>query len=86
MSYNVVFEHSDKESLFFGTRTWTDYRNPDYFTRNYKPSNLETILEKGVSQDQAIKLTSLTPEVCRIAAALEEAFQYSFSRVILNLK
>lgn len=79
MSYNVVFEHSDPTNLFFGTRTWTDYRSPEYFSKNYKPTNLEKVLEKGVSQDQALNLTSLTPEICRIAAAIEESFQYSFS-------
>lgn len=79
MSYNVVFEHSDTTNLYFGIRTWTDYRSPEYFSKNYKPTNIEKILEEGVSQDQALNLTSLTPEICRIAAAIEEAFTHGFS-------
>ncbi len=79
MSYNVVFEHTDQNSLFFGTRTWTDYNNKKYFEKNYQPTEVETVIAEGVTQEEAISLTSLTPEVCRIAAAIEEAFEHSFS-------
>ncbi len=79
MSYIVVYEHSDTTNLYFGTRTWTSYNSQSDFEQNYKQTNLEKILEEGVSQDQALNLTSLTPEICRIAAAIEEAFTHGFS-------
>lgn len=80
LSYNVVFEYTPEAGGFYGTRTWTSYSSEANFKKNYHPEPLTKVLKAGVSQEEAIIITTLTPEICRLTAGIEDAYGAENSR------
>ncbi len=73
--YNVVFEYDETTGGAYGVRTWTSYRDlAEAETMIAKRTN-EKIVARGVSEEEALDLTSQTPEICRLMCAVEQAFQ-----------
>lgn len=60
----------------YGVRTWTSYADQAEFekihTSKGHPGNV--VVAQGVTQDEALDLTSLTPEICRLLCAIEQAY------------
>ncbi len=72
--YNVVFEYTQKAGGFCGVRTWTTYLNKAQFNKLWQNDGLQTVLQEGVSDYEASKLTSQTKESSRIKAAIHQSF------------
>jgi len=74
--YNVVFEYTEKAGGFAGVRIRTSYASKEEFERlSATDDTLLTVIDEGISDQEAQWLTSETREVCRVKAAIEEAFQ-----------
>lgn len=73
-SYNVVFEYDETKGGAYGVRTWTSYRDRAEAEAMTKKRTNE-IIARGVSDEEAMDLTSLTPEICRLLCAVEQAYQ-----------
>jgi len=72
LDYNVVFEHKTDGST--GTRFIIGYENEEEFKKmNSSPDEYHSIIAKGVTENEAQNLCSLTPEVCYLTAAIQEA-------------
>ena len=70
--HNVVFEYLPSAGGFAGVRTWTCFGSKaEFHPKKLDPR--EKVLAEGVSEDEAIRMTSLTPEICRITAAIEQS-------------
>ncbi len=74
-SYNVVFEYDETMGGAYGVRTWTSYTDRAKFEEIFKGRPGEIVVARGVSQEEALNLTSLTPEICRLMCAVEQAYQ-----------
>lgn len=74
MSYNVVFEYDETLGGAYGTRFWTSYSNIKEFELLNKNLTGMTIIAKDVTDEKALDLTSLTPEICRLMHAVEEVY------------
>ena len=72
--YNVVFEYDETTGGAFGVRTWTSYRSKAKYKAATKNHTNTTVVAEGVSEEEAVDLTSLTPEVCRLMCAVEQAY------------
>lgn len=73
LDYNVVFEHTQKTGGYAGNRFWTSYRDEaDFQARNKQDNDSFKVIAQGVTEEEALNLTSLTPEICRLTAAIEE--------------
>lgn len=72
MEYNVVFEYDENMDGFFGVRTWTSFTNKAEFKKTKHPNQI--VVKENVTQEEALNLTSLTPEICRLTAAVEQVF------------
>jgi hypothetical protein len=76
LSYNVVYEYDETRGGAYGVRTWTAYRDEaEYLALSPKYNTGQTPIALGATQDEAINLTSLTPEICRLMCAMEQAFE-----------
>lgn len=73
-SYNVVFEYDKTMGGLYGVRTWTSYKNQKEYKTFAKYHSGEKAIALDVSQEEALNLTSLTPEICRLMGALEQVF------------
>jgi hypothetical protein len=73
--YNVVFEYDETTGGAYGVRTWTSYRDQTEAKAMIAKRTNEKIIARGVSDEEAMDLTSLTPEICRLMCAVEQAFQ-----------
>lgn len=74
-SYNVVFECDETMGGAYGVRTWTSYADQDQFEEFMIKGHPGTIIvAQGVTQDEALDMTSLTPEICRLLCAIERAY------------
>lgn len=74
MKYNVVFEYDETMGGSFGCRFWTSYQNETEFLSLNKKLDGITIVAKGITEKEALNLTSLTPEICRLMGAAEQIF------------
>jgi len=74
-SYNVVFEYDETMGGAYGNRFWTSYKNLEDFKAVFKDRPGQIIIAKGVTQAEALNLTSLTPEICRLMGAIEQIFE-----------
>src|SRR3989339_373735 len=74
-TFNVVFEYDETTGGAYGVRTWTSYRDQAEAEAMTKVRTNEKIIAQGVSDEEALDLTSLTPEICRLMCAVEQAFQ-----------
>jgi hypothetical protein len=74
-TYNVVFEYDETMGGAYGNRFWTSYKNLEDFKAVFKDRPGQIIIAKGVTQAEALNLTSLTPEICRLMGAVELAYQ-----------
>lgn len=72
MSYNAVFEYDKTLGGVYGVRTWTGYTDKAEFEKLRHPDQI--VIAENVSQDEALDLTSLTPEICRLIGAIEQAY------------
>ena len=72
MGYNVVFEYTSKAGGMAGNRTRTSYRSRSHFEK-LSPDDTQKVIAQGVTDDEGLNLVCLTPEVCRITAAIEQA-------------
>ncbi|HEX9008571.1 MAG TPA: hypothetical protein VF837_04895 [Patescibacteria group bacterium] len=70
--HNVVFEYLAEAGGYAGTRFYCSYRSLAESQKAGNDPRLKIIAE-GVSDDEAQNLTALTPEICRITAAIHEA-------------
>lgn len=73
--YNVVFEYDETTGGAYGVRTWTSFATKAEAETFTKKRTSEKILASGVSDEEALDLTSLTPEICRLMCAIEQSFQ-----------
>lgn len=71
MYFNVIFEGTTKAGGYAGIRTWTSYKDKAEFTQSGHSHNIKAIAE-GVTEDEALNLCSLTPEVCYLTVAVQE--------------
>lgn len=74
--YNVVFEYDETTGGAYGVRTWTSYVDQAEFEKSIHPKGHQgnVVVAQGVTQDEALNLTSLTPEICRLLCAIEQAY------------
>lgn len=76
MGYNVVLEGTGAEgSNFEGIRTWTDYQSKAAFDR-VRARVKDKLIAEGVSDDQAIKLVSMTPGETRARLAIKQSREF----------
>lgn len=75
--YHVVFELNATNGYAYGIRTRTTYRSEAEFNSLTAQNNFQTAIAKGITDEESERLTSQTPEICRIAAAIESAKQDS---------
>lgn len=73
--YNVVFEYNETAGAMYGNRTWTSYMNKKQYESRASIMTKETPIAFGVTEEEALDLTSLTPEICRLMGAIEIAYQ-----------
>ncbi|HSV95111.1 MAG TPA: hypothetical protein VLH94_04045 [Spirochaetia bacterium] len=83
LSYNVVFEYTTKAGGYAGVRTFTSYKDKAEFEAYHAKHDpeLENVVAQGVSDEVAQNLCALTPEICRLTAAVEKACEYSGSNL-----
>ena len=74
-SYNVVFEFNESTGGAYGVRTWTSYSNQEEAEALTKDRPHQTVIAQGVTEAEALNLTSLTPEICRLMCAIEGPFE-----------
>ena len=72
MTYNVVFEYTDKAEAYEGTRTWTSFKDAKDFKKKYSPRDIEKVLKQGVTEQEAISLC-LQGKSNLVAIAIQEA-------------
>jgi len=72
-SYNVVFEYNETMGGLYGVRTWTSYKNQKEYETFSKSHSGETAIYMGISQQEALNLTSLTPEICRLMGGISHS-------------
>jgi hypothetical protein len=73
MAYRVVFEYTPKAGGYAGNRYSINYQDKARFASlNREPNDREIVIAEGVTDDEAQNLTSLTPEICSITAAIQE--------------
>ena len=70
--YIVVFVNENKNG-FNGLRTWQGFANQVEFKRFAIPEGL-SVLAESIDEEEALRLTCLTPETSRVKASIEEAF------------
>ena len=89
-NYNVVFQYTRETGGYEGVITWTSFPDKEYFENWYTPNieKRQRAIAKGVTPEEAIKLTRQTPRACRIASCLEEATMDdgSVNKKILDMK
>ena len=73
--YNVAFEYTEAAGGYKGVRTWTSYKDKEDFHKHYndKMRALQRVIAEGISDEEAIKITSEIPLRCYAAAAVQEA-------------
>lgn len=75
-SYNVVFEYDATMGGAYGSRFWTSYESHEEFEKlSREKSDGTIVIASGINQEEAIDIVSLTPEICRVMCAVEQAFQ-----------
>lgn len=74
--YRVVFRGTKAAGGYEGIMTWTQFASKKDFDKWYtlEMKRKETIVEEGVTEERAVELTMQTPFACRVAAAIQEAF------------
>lgn len=78
-TYNVVFEYTQAAGGYCGNRYWVSYKSKEDYEaskaslESKKVNDNTIVIASGVEDCQAISLTSQTPEVSRVTAAIEEA-------------
>lgn len=70
--YNVVFQYNQEAGGYAGTRFCIGYKDQADFESSADNSRM-IVLAQGVSDEKALEIASLTPEVCHITAAIQEA-------------
>jgi len=86
MSYNVVFEGTTKAGGYTGIRTWTSYKDKaDFDTMNTDADGIRSIVAERVTEDEALNLTSLTPEICYLTSAIQEMCYAKDGRIDIRL-
>lgn len=86
MSYNVVFENTQTAGGYAGIRFWTSYIDKAQFEKmKPRPDRFCSVLAEGVTEDEALNLTSLTPEVCRLTAAVQDMCYAEDGRIDIKL-
>ena len=71
--YNVVFEYTVKADGYAGNRFIIGYTDEaDFLARNTRQNERFRIIAQGVNSNMARDLVSLTPEICRLTAAVQE--------------
>jgi len=77
MSYNVVYEYNKKAGGYTGIRFFTSFNNKEEYEASKlqkdNDSEICNAIADGLTVKQAQDLTALTPEVCRLTAAVQEA-------------
>ena len=73
--YNVAFVYTEKVKGYEGIRTWTTFKSKKAFDAWYTPEMKarETVLAKGISDEECVKLVQKTPVASQLAAALQNA-------------
>lgn len=69
-AYYVVYEHDETKGGMYGTRFAVPYASKSAYLSTKR--NGFNVIAEGVTQDEAINLTSLTPEICRLFAVTEK--------------
>ncbi len=73
--YRVVFEKNEHSLGLFGSRMAVPYASKRAFEElsvsSFMPDNKLALLAEGVTEQEAIKLVALTPEICTLMAAIE---------------
>ncbi|TRZ47856.1 hypothetical protein D4S03_10965 [bacterium] len=86
MDYNVVFEYTKKIGGYAGNRYWTSYKDKEEFKKMNSPlDETLSIVAEDVTDDEAMNLTSLTPEICRLTAAVHEMCYAGDGHIDINL-
>lgn len=71
--YDVVFEYTKYVGGYAGVRFVIPYSNKTNFNRiNSIPNRRTNIIAQGVSEEQALNLCALTPEICQLTAIIDE--------------
>lgn len=84
MSFNVVYEYTQAAGGYAGTRFSTSYTN-EADCRASKHDPRMKAIATGVTDKEALNLTSLTPEICRFTSAIEEACYADDGKVDTNI-
>lgn len=72
--YNVVYEYDDTMGGAYGNRFWTSYLSRAEFDAISLRGTGMVVIAEGVTDEKAIDLTSLTPEICRVMLVIENNF------------
>ena len=70
--YYVAFQYTQKAGGYCGNRFRVSYKSKADFELSRSSGNT-IVLEEGISEAKSLDLTSLTPEVSRLTAAIHEA-------------
>ena len=73
--YNVVLQYTREAGGYEGVITWTSFRDENHFKKWYSPDieKRQKAIARGVTPDEAVRLTKQTPIACRVAACFESA-------------
>jgi len=75
MHYTVVFENSELTNGLFGTRFLVHYEDKKDYLRKKTESPMLSVLAEDATEYEFKNHLALTPEICRLMAAIEEAHQ-----------
>jgi len=85
MSYNVVYEYNRKAGGYAGIRFFTSFKDKSKYDafelQKTDGSEICNAIMEGLTVKQAQDLTALTPEVCRLTAAVQEACDNDDGRI-----
>ncbi len=75
MHYSVVFENTELTNGLFGTRFLVHYEDREEYMNKKTESPILSVLAEGATEYEFKNHLALTPEICRLMAAIEEAHQ-----------
>jgi len=77
VEYNVVFENDSSWRGGYGIRSWNSYLSQQDFADSQINRAGQKIIALGVTEEEARDLCCLTPEICRLIGAVEEAYTFN---------
>jgi|GEM_PF-2074895 len=83
MPYWICYENLDRTSGHSGVRgrdnleSKTKSHRKDSFVKRYRENPSKRIIAEGITANEALASMSLTPEICRLTAAVDDIFGQS---------